>query len=855
MTNQNNFWALLDSSSQPNIVKHIEIPAIQRDYAQGRDNPTANRIIDSFLKAIISALENDEPLHLDFIYGKEYQLGESDQAEAELDGLKDIFSALNQYVETLGHKTTIDITKVLSESAHNQKVLSYFIPLDGQQRLTTLFLLHWYLLYRIEESEAKFKTLARFTYKTRASSHDFIQFICSEDTQETLRDLKESSAQSSLENIAPITKMNDLKKSTVSLARKIQFLPAFFSEWKYDPTVKGMLAVLNRLDEQLKDKPEEELKDFWERLTRSKDPVIYFDYLNLKDLDQTDELYVKMNARGKQLSDWENFKVWLIEQFSDNFDIEEDELTKISIKLDIEWHDIFWNARLDNKKIDSVGSAYLQFFKLQFLFIYLKTIDEKSIDPNIVNILRAREEGDFIEILESYFAKKPETKTEYFKIIQTILDRLEASKGLKELNEKVDSTYQLYIKSAQVENFVQYFFSKQSLDINLWDTAFLYVITERIEKSTADQRLDELELERYSQILGNLIYNTTIEENLALAKAIKSIDLIIEALCDRDKHSSINNYVASDDFSKIPFFSGAQKEEEKRKAEMVIDNPEWLPVFTKAEQTPYFYGQIGFIIDYLSSKSKLTIDAFNFYSERLAFLFSSEILNHPKELFQRALLTKGDYTLRSGSNRTFIQNDYGTLSLRNRNWRKLFKDKDKLGYLMALVEDPRLSVENIEEALKQIITIYIGKLREEDNIESLDLIVLEPELIKLCWKREFRVWDKNIYLLNSTRISGWYWELYSYYLKLQLEREYSEKISYIESKGSSDRKPHIQLKINDRVITIERNYKSGEFVVKDETESNKPKELKSFPDDKSLTLYQEISKYIKYLIGKLNYDG
>lgn len=831
MTNQNNFWALLDSSSQPNIVKHIEIPAIQRDYAQGRDNPTANRIIDSFLKAIISALENDEPLHLDFIYGKEYQLGESDQAEAELDGLKDIFSALNQYVETLGHKTTIDITKVLSESAHNQKVLSYFIPLDGQQRLTTLFLLHWYLLYRIEESEAKFKTLARFTYKTRASSHDFIQFICSEDTQETLRDLKESSAPSSLE-------------------RKIQFLPAFFSEWKYDPTVKGMLAVLNRLDEQLKDKPEEELKDFWERLTRSKEPVIYFDYLNLKDLDQTDELYVKMNARGKQLSDWENFKVWLIEQLSDNFDIEEDELTRISIKLDIKWHDIFWNARLDAEEVDSVGTAYLQFFKLQFLFIYLKTIDEKSIDPNIVNILREREEGDFIEIIESYFAKKPEIKTEYFKTIQTILDRLEASKGLKELNEKVDSTYQLYIKSAQVENFVQYFFSKQSLDINLWDTAFLYAITERIEKSTTGQRLDELELERYSQILGNLIYNTTIEENLALAKAIKSIDLIIEALCDRDKHSSINNYVASDDFSKIPFFSREQKEEENRKAEMVIDNPEWLPVFTKAEQTPYFYGQIGFIIDYLYSKSKLTIDAFNFYYERLAFLFSSEILNHPKELFQRALLTKGNYTLYSNRNQIFIKNVMKNLRLLNENWRKLFKDKNKLGHLMALVEDPRLSVENIEEALKQIITSYIGTLREKDHIESLAFFVLEPELIKKCKVRAFRVWDKNIYLLNSTQMNGKYSELHSYYLNLQLKREYSGIISYIESKGSSDREPHIQLKINGRVITIERDHISGEFIVKDETESDKPKELKSFPDDKSLTLYQEILKYIKDLMDK-----
>src|SRR5262245_34667894 len=79
----------------------IEVPLIQRDYAQGRD--TEKEVRDDFLRALHRALtitteKYSSALNLDFIYGSIEQ-GESGD----------------------------------------------FLPLDGQQRLTTLFLLHWYL--------------------------------------------------------------------------------------------------------------------------------------------------------------------------------------------------------------------------------------------------------------------------------------------------------------------------------------------------------------------------------------------------------------------------------------------------------------------------------------------------------------------------------------------------------------------------------------------------------------------------------------------------------------------------------------------------------------------------------------
>ena len=71
----------------------IEIPIIQRDYAQGRNNTHAEDVRKSMVANMIKAVTTDyEPLFFDFIYGR-------------IDGNK-------------------------------------FIPFDGQQRLTTLFLMH-----------------------------------------------------------------------------------------------------------------------------------------------------------------------------------------------------------------------------------------------------------------------------------------------------------------------------------------------------------------------------------------------------------------------------------------------------------------------------------------------------------------------------------------------------------------------------------------------------------------------------------------------------------------------------------------------------------------------------------------
>ena len=92
----------------------ISIPKIQRDYIQGQNSPRNNAVKEEFLKDIKQKFENDLEMNMDFIYG-----------------------TLNNNI---------------------------FTPLDGQQRLTTLFLLHWFALNSKDNADSK-KHLKNFSFE------------------------------------------------------------------------------------------------------------------------------------------------------------------------------------------------------------------------------------------------------------------------------------------------------------------------------------------------------------------------------------------------------------------------------------------------------------------------------------------------------------------------------------------------------------------------------------------------------------------------------------------------------------------------------------------------------------------
>jgi hypothetical protein len=314
-----NFCELIDKYT-------VTIPMIQRDYAQGRESAVEKNIRKELLSDIDKNINTG--LHLDFIYG------------------------------------SVD-----------EKLL-IFTPLDGQQRLTTLFLLHWYVAARnnyLNDNEKN--RLTKFRYETRISSTDFIAAL--------------------VNSIGSITVENTSKKK---LSEKIKDCTWFFSSWEHDPTVSAMLVMLDAIHEKFSGKANS-LVNF---------DKITFDFINLDDFKLTDDLYIKMNARGIPLTPFENFKskfekILLSDELK-NEKFEGEELKDyFSDKIETSWVESFWEYA-DKKEICdfeylTIDKPFMRFFWYITEMLYFKNdIGKKDtffydkdgnplIDYNIIDLV------------------------------------------------------------------------------------------------------------------------------------------------------------------------------------------------------------------------------------------------------------------------------------------------------------------------------------------------------------------------------------------------------------------------------------------------------------------------------------
>jgi hypothetical protein len=242
------FWKLLSDFD-------VIIPIIQRDYAQGREGKEYIR--EKFLEQIKHALKKDDQKRgeLDFVYGTMIQ--------------------------------------------------QRFYPLDGQQRLTTLWLLHWFVASKAKmlNDDTK-KVLKKFSYETRTSSREFCEKLC-----DYCGDVAD-----------------------------IQSQTWFYATWKQDPTIQSMLRMLETMKTHFKEDYVDDYKDLWGKLVGTNCPLKFSKLeITSEELPVSDDLYIKMNARGKPLTDFENLKADLISRLDDKCKV------KYGSLIDNAWTNHFWN--------------------------------------------------------------------------------------------------------------------------------------------------------------------------------------------------------------------------------------------------------------------------------------------------------------------------------------------------------------------------------------------------------------------------------------------------------------------------------------------------------------------------------
>ena len=485
----------------------VEIPILQRDYAQGRlDSKTKgmNRKGENFVSVLFNALREEKELRMDIIYGS---------------------------IET-------------RDGDHPEE--KTFIPLDGQQRLTTLWLLHWYLSQWEERSEEIASLLQRFTYATRSTARDFCQRLCS------------------------------LRLTQDELANPLEYFSEkmwFTSKYSYDPTIQAMLNMLNAIAKEQHKQPVP--FDMLESLQ--------FRSFDIGAYELTDELYIKMNRRGKQLESIENLKadfVGYLKKIGHDFSKPD----SYDRKLDHEWADMAWGCR-ENEDFDI---RYLRLFNRYFYNLWIMD-----------NPPQEGEESSTPEYLNLHF-----TGTDYrgFEAYEAILSkdgRLEHMVRFIDFLASSDRgiMYSNYLRNPwrDKEQQLVYPYLLDVEELSMLDRIALYALMLYVD-NVSDEVLQSPE---HYQAWMRIVWNLIADPKLRNYQAQRRYMLLLAQLAPHS--TTIESFLISADIDQIGISStGDEKARlklEQDKLRYIERYPNRREALLRAERIPCLQGQVGFLLE------------------------------------------------------------------------------------------------------------------------------------------------------------------------------------------------------------------------------------------------------------------
>lgn len=665
------------------------VPIVQRDYAQGR--ASEEEVRTEFLNALHSALTKaaDDPtlpLDLDFVYGS-------------VDGA------------------------------------AGFMPLDGQQRLTTLLLLHWYLAVR--DGHLPEFALAdgpgrrsRFTYAVRPSSMEFFDMLVHWQPPQW--------------------------SVGVPLSRLIADQPWFFLSWTMDPTIQSALTMLDAIDVRFA-----EDTGLYQRLVDSERPAITFQLLDLNGFGLSDDLYIKMNSRGKPLTAFETFKAQLEHLVAtvlpdSRFDLHGREVRVreyLSHRIDTEWSDVLWHYR------DPVTKVFDDRFMNLVRVVVAVTRNPASAGyEELIRALRnTGETFTFFRYHEAGCLDAP--------FLETLIALLDAwagaHDGIREL---------LPLDSAFPE---RPFASRAMFDATRLSYSDLVQFSGYCRFLTSYGAQQASAFGEWMRVIVNLSSNTTYDRVDDFVRSMNSVrDLLPHAL-------AVLPYVAQPG-TEIRGFNGQQVNEERAKAALFLVSPAWRDAIRPAEAHGYFAGQIEFLLAFSGVLEDWKADsgfgqpgapregrlaAFIDYRKKAFAVFDENgVRPFPDFLWERALLSHGDYLLWSGRNVSLLHN---AASERDVSWKRLLRGGPSWDAACSKREIVRHVLDRVDpsQAAASLATI-VAAARVDDPWR--DLLVRNPEALAYCRQRNIRRDGSRTYLLSKHRMSGEHVELETYALFLRL---------------------------------------------------------------------------------------
>lgn len=764
----------------------IYVPEFQRNYLQGDDsNESIKYKRDRLLDDIFNCIESQsKSIDLGFIYGR-------------------------------------------VEESYKGKL---FYPYDGQQRLTTLYFLYLLIYFKFNKYDEIYSIKETLSYQTKISTNRFIEsflswILDSEEKDKIYNDFWNKNGK-------------DLKDFIMS---QDWFM---MTEWNYDVSIINMLSIIveisGRIKKNLGDKTG--IDNF---IDKDENNPFQFDFIYVDDISKSDDLYIKINARGKALSSFENLKS----------DIDEYWNNEDKTKLDAEWTEYVWNQldENDKNKEKSFDNSFYNLLSNIFYLQYLVGLDQNNINDKIL-----------IEIENKY--KKGIVDKEWITqklchvscpMISSFLDAMigpfKSIKGeqIESVNRKIfglgdyqNNNGQNKMERADLFEVFVYYYSVSSL-FNKNDMEF------------TDKRnlLNEIET-----VTNRIIENQRpyLDSPTYLVKALKSVKVLIDNSIK--SHGVYKFFLSIDNDKKESIRDGLMKEqveEEILKAKLIDKDSRYVDLFDKSYKELKNKGQLGFIFYLITDNndlSKIRVEdvSYESFDKTLKqilsiqsytgdFISSNEkIFNSEYEWLLRAILAKAKdcfFWKRSNNLLSFpLLNNDRDMSLHtffncysSSNPKDVEYKFNLLDGLKEVLNSFDSNKDNIEEVLKRIIEDYkikdLEDSKKEDSKPWYKFFVIYDGVFEQCRNGNIYFYsDKYVLLLDKKFRSGQWYEYYTFALSKALSEALNKEYHCEKANGlDGGREASFVKIINMNGIEYKCSMMNNEdrFIIKNEKESFK----------------------------------
>ena len=483
----------------------------------------------------------------------------------------------------------------------------------------------------------------------------------------------------------------------------------WLNKWNADPTIDGMLRMLDTIDSIFFKSWEEAANN----LFSADHNTILFQFLKLENFYGPDDLFIKMNARGLPLTEFEIFKGKWMEQIETLY--EPAEIKSLKSLIDVSWTDFLWPLRTQRKELKNIDPFFQNLLKL-IIGNSTASLLSNKVDFDILF------EANKKELSFSYGKYTEEYNVVFDRVmLDRIKEELEAMCSPNSVFTKFRTSETKHEKWIDLEKEWQFFViqDRDNNNPNYKGRVTLYALS---RFSTLMPSTNDCEVNQWSRLIRNLIENTRFDSSNDAVRVIKDIDTMLLELTayykENNGSSCVNDWVAQNTTFTPKGFTNSQWEEEKIKAELRKDSS-WNDEITKAEKHQYLNGKIGLIlwcsgeitglIPFSKNTLNRDLNKFKSYSEKCLKLFNeagqkdSEVTS--KFLLVRAMLSKGDYMPNLSADRKNFYNDPGH---RDYSWKALFRINDythidALNILKQVLDDDNFNSANVSESLKVII--------------------------------------------------------------------------------------------------------------------------------------------------------